>query len=118
MLRFCADENFNNNILRGLLRRLPAVDVVRIQDIGLAGTDDITLLEWAAKQDRIILTHDIRTMVGFAFTRVDAGLPMPGIFEIDCDASLGLILEDLILLAECSFNGEWEGQVIYLPLRR
>ena len=118
MLRVCTDENFNNNILRGLMRRLPGFDIVRIQDVGLAGRDDISLLAWAAQENRIILTHDIKTMVGFAFERVAAGQPMPGVFEVDCDASLALVLDDLSLLVECSLNDEWEGQVVYLPFRR
>ena len=118
MLRLCADENFNNNILRGLLRRMPSLDIVRIQDMGLSGIDDISLLAWAAKEERIVLTHDVRTMVGFAFARIDDGQPMPGIFEVDFDAPMGLVLEDLTLLLECSLDQEWEGQVIYLPLRR
>jgi hypothetical protein len=45
MLRLAADENFNNNILRGLLRRHPGLDVFRIQDVGLSGADDPTVLE-------------------------------------------------------------------------
>jgi hypothetical protein len=36
MLRLAADENFNNDIVRGILRRNPAVDIVRIQDVGLS----------------------------------------------------------------------------------
>jgi len=32
MLKFAADENFNNDILRGLLRKIPELDIVRIQD--------------------------------------------------------------------------------------
>jgi hypothetical protein len=118
MLHFCTDENFNNNILRGLLRRNPGLDIVRIQDVGLTGSDDVTLLGWAAREGRILLTHHVKTMVGFAFERVDSGQPMPGIFEVDCDAPLGLVLEDLTLLVECSMDEEWERQVIYLPLRR
>ena len=34
MLALAADENFNNDILRGLLRRKPNPDLVRIQDAG------------------------------------------------------------------------------------
>jgi hypothetical protein len=45
MLRFAADENFNNDIVRGLLRRKPDLDIVRIQDVGLSGADDSTVLE-------------------------------------------------------------------------
>lgn len=41
MLRFLADENFNNDILRGLLRRNPAIDIVRVQDTELFGADDL-----------------------------------------------------------------------------
>ena len=37
MLRLAADENLNNDILRGLLRRRPGLDIVRIQDVGLSG---------------------------------------------------------------------------------
>ena len=41
---------------------------------------------------------------------------MPGVFELRSDASLRWAIEDLILLAECSSEGEWEGQVRFLPL--
>lgn len=36
MLRFLADENFNNDIVRGVLRGDPVVDIVRVQAIGVA----------------------------------------------------------------------------------
>ena len=62
MLLFVADENFNNDILRGVWRRNPGVDIVRVQDIGLTGADDATVLEWAAQQNRIVLTHDVTTL--------------------------------------------------------
>ncbi|MEG4939059.1 DUF5615 family PIN-like protein [Microcoleus sp. F4-D5] len=48
MLRFLADENFNNQIVRGILRRNPDVDIVRVQDVGSIEAEDPTVLEWAA----------------------------------------------------------------------
>lgn len=48
MLRLLADENFNHDILRGLLRRLPKLDIVRVQDVRLRQMDDPAVLEWAA----------------------------------------------------------------------
>ena len=48
MLFLAADENFNNDIVRGLLRRKPDLDIGRIQDEGLSGADDQAVLEWAA----------------------------------------------------------------------
>jgi predicted nuclease of predicted toxin-antitoxin system len=59
MLRLAADENFNADIVRGLLRRLPDLDIVRVQDAGLSGADDTAVLEWAAREGRIVLTHDV-----------------------------------------------------------
>jgi predicted nuclease of predicted toxin-antitoxin system len=58
MLKFLADENFDNTIVRGLFRRHPKLDIVRVQDVGLSGKDDPTVLEWAAQEGRILLTHD------------------------------------------------------------
>jgi Domain of unknown function (DUF5615) len=104
MIPLLADENFNNQIVRGILRRNPKVDIVRIQDMGLTGIDD-PILEWVAQQQRVILTHDVATTTNFAYERVKAGQSMPGLFE------------EILLIAECSLQGEWEGQVRFLPLR-
>jgi hypothetical protein len=116
MLRLAADENFNADIVRGLRRRLSELDIVRVQDVGLSGADDPSVLGWAAGEGRIVLTHDISTLVGHAFERVAASQPMPGVFATRSRDPIGVTIEDLVLLAECSFEGEWEGQVRFLPL--
>jgi len=82
MLKLAADENFNNDIIRGLLRRKPDLDIVRIQDVGLSGADDPTVLGWAAQEERILLTHDVKTITRYAYKRVDADQAMPGVFEV------------------------------------
>jgi len=70
MAQFLADENFNNQIVRGVLRHSPNVDIVRVQDVGLSGVDNPTVLEWAAQEERIVLTHDVATMTTFAYQRI------------------------------------------------
>jgi len=117
MLRLAADENFNNAIIRGLLRRKPDLDIIRVQDVGLSGADDPVVLEWAAKEGRVLLTHDVTTMTHYAYERVKASKSMPGVFEVNRAVPIGTAIEDILLLAEYSFEGEWEGQVRYLPLR-
>jgi hypothetical protein len=117
MLRLAADENLNNAIVRGVVRRNPAIDIVRVQDVGLAGADDPAVLEWAAHETRVLFTHDVTTMTRYAEDRVWRGLPMPGVFEIGRDVPIGSAIADIVLVAECSVDGEWEGQVRYLPLR-
>ena len=115
MLRLAADENFNGDIVRGLLRRNPEVDIVRLQDAGLSGADDRSVLQWAADHGRVLITHDISTLAKCALDRVAAGQPMPGVFEVRSVAPIGQMIDDRILLVECSIEGEWEGQVRFLP---
>ncbi|HKI31879.1 MAG TPA: DUF5615 family PIN-like protein [Gemmataceae bacterium] len=117
MLRLAADENFNNDIVRGVRRRNPAVDILRVQDAGLSAVDDPTILEWAAQSGRVLLTHDVATMTRYAYDRVREGKPMPGVFEVGRHVPIGVAIEEIVLLAECSLDDEWEGQVRYLPLR-
>lgn len=117
MIRFAVDENFNDAIVRGVLRRYPEIDLVRIRDTPLHGANDPAVLEWAAQQGRVVLTHDVTTMTKHAYERVRQDKPMPGIFEAGCDEPVAAIIEDIILIAHCSLPGEWEGQVRYLPLR-
>ncbi|MEL6604648.1 MAG: DUF5615 family PIN-like protein [Cyanobacteria bacterium J06614_10] len=117
MIKFLADENFNNQIVRGVLRQNPIIDIARVQDVGLQGKDDPNVLDWAAKDERIVLTHDVATMITFAYERVQAGLPMPGLFEVRRGIPVGVVIEEIILIAECSLDKEWEGQVRFLPLK-
>ena len=117
MLRWLADENFNNDILRALFRGNPGIDVVRAQDVALMGIDDEGLLAWAAEQERVLLTHDVSTITAHAYHRVTRGEPMPGVFEVSRDVSMRVAIDDILLLTECSRPREWEGQVRYLPLR-
>jgi hypothetical protein len=42
---------------------------------------------------------------------------MPGVFEVSQELSIGVAIEEILILAECSLEGEWEGQVRFLPLK-
>jgi hypothetical protein len=59
MLRLAADENFNNDIVRGVRRR----------------------------------------------------------FEVGRHVPVRVAIDEIVILAECSIEGEWQGQVRYLPLK-
>jgi hypothetical protein len=116
-VKFLADENFNNDVVRGIFRQNPTIDLIRAQDVGLSSTPDPIILEWCAKEGRILLTHDVATMTRYAYERVVAELPMPGVIEITRQVPIGLVIEELLIIAECSEANEWEGQVSYLPLK-
>ena len=42
---------------------------------------------------------------------------MPGVFEVSREIPIAVVIEEILLLADYSLEGEWEGQVRYLPLR-
>ena len=117
MLRLAADENFNHNIVRGLIRREPALDIVLIQDTPLAGADDPAVLAWTARTGRVLLTHDVATITRYAWERVEADLSMPGVFEVDQQAPLGTVIDDLLLLARFSLEHEWDHRICFVPLK-
>lgn len=117
MLTWAADENLNHDIVRGVLRRDPKIDILRVQDAGLTAADDPTVLQWAADEGRVLLTHDVATMTRYAYQRVREGRRMPGVFEVGRGVPVSHAIEDVLLLSACSLDGEWEGQVRYLPLR-
>ncbi len=116
MIRFLTDENFNGFVLAGLRRRLPDLDIIRIQDVGLRTARDQVVLEFAAAQDRIVLSHDVRTMGTHALTRLTDGKIMPGLFLIDQNYPIGQAIEQIATIAECSDMSEWTDQIIRLPL--
>ncbi|MBC8009488.1 MAG: DUF5615 family PIN-like protein, partial [Burkholderiales bacterium] len=78
--------NFDNNVLRALRRENADVDIVRVQDTEMVQADDPDVLEWAANEGRILLTHDVRTMPHYAYERVRDNLPMLGIIAIQRSA--------------------------------
>lgn len=117
MTRFLTDEDFNNDILRGLLRRFPHLDVVRVQDAGIGGATDETVLTYAAGEGRVLLTHDVSTLIGTAFERVKTGRPMSGVIAVPQSIPIGAAIEDIALVVECATVEDYKDQVWYLPLR-
>jgi predicted nuclease of predicted toxin-antitoxin system len=116
MLRLLSDENFNGDIVRGLLLHHPEINLRRIQDVGLEEADDPTILEWAAANNCIVLTHDRATMPDFAYARAVAGQLMPGIFVLNDRIAIQQAIDELLLVESCSEQAEWAGLVVYLPL--
>jgi hypothetical protein len=68
-----ADENFNGRILRALQRQIPDLDVVRVQDTPLYGTDDQTLLQFAADENRAVLSRPRENRPGEDGARIAVG---------------------------------------------
>lgn len=116
VIRLLTDENFDGDILRGLLRRMPSLDVVRVQDVGLGETPDPVIIAWAAAEERILLTHDRDTVPGFAYDRVRRAEPMPGVFLVSDQMPRGQAIDELLLAIECYTADECENVIRHFLL--
>ncbi len=104
--------------IRGLRRRRPEIDLVRAQDALPEGTPDPDVLAWAAAEERVLITNDRNTIVGFAYQRSAAGAPTPGLIVTTNEQSVGSAIDDILLIAEHMLEEEISDQlVVFLPLR-
>lgn len=118
MLRLASDADVHGDILRGLRRRLPGVDLVRVQDALTEGTPDSEVLAWGASANRVLITNDRNTMVGFVRARLAAGELVPGLIATTNGQSIGAAIDDIALLVEFMSEAEIREQfVVYLPFR-
>jgi hypothetical protein len=111
-----ADKCVHGAIVRGLRRRVPDLDLITVDEAGLATTPDPDVLEWAATHGRVLVTQDVNTLIGFALDRVRAGQPMPGVVVCGKSVTIGQAIDDLELIACCSDPDDFRDQVKFLPL--
>ena len=116
MIKLLVDENFNNAIIRSVRLRVPYVEIVRVQDTEISGKADPHVLDWAAANGFVLLTHDINTMRGLWYSRVERGLRVPGLLLVHATDPIGPVVYSLELILLASDDGEWESKIEYLPL--
>ena len=102
--------------MRGLRRRITDLDSRTVQEADLPDASDPAVLDWAATQGRVVITHDHRTMRPCAEDRLKAGMPMTGLILVRQTAALGQVIDDLVLIAEATTVEEWKGTIVFLPL--
>jgi len=116
-VKLLADENFDNDILRGLVRRDPAFDVIRVQDLPeIAGQDDPTVLFWATSINRILLTHDLSTMIPALHEYLRDAVGCTPIVMVPDSLPISIAIEEILLLDQFAIDSDWIAGVIYLPI--
>jgi len=115
--RFLADNDLTEAIPCGLMRREPSIEFRRLRELGMASRSDAQVLEYAAAEGLVIVSHDVNTMTGQASSRIGAGLPMPGVFLVHQGDPVGAVIEDLLLVWAASEAEEWANRLVFLPLR-
>ncbi len=117
-VKWLADENFRNAIIRGILRKRPSFDVVRTQDLSqTTGKDDNALLRFATAEDRIVVTHDLSTMVPAMREQLRTASQCAPIVMVPDSLPIGQVIDEILFLDDCALHADWSAGVLYLPLR-
>jgi hypothetical protein len=114
--RFLADNDRNDAIVVGVQRREPAAGFARLRDLGLDAWRDPEVLDFAVRENWIVVSHDVNTMTAAASDRLAAGLPINGVLLVHQRTPVSAIIESPILIWAASEAEEWASQVEFLPL--
>ncbi|HEV8607989.1 MAG TPA: DUF5615 family PIN-like protein [Tepidisphaeraceae bacterium] len=95
---FLADHNLDDPIVEGVLRAEPSVQFVRAREVGLSRAIDDVVLDYAAAHSLIVVTHDVNTMIGFAYDRAVSGRPLADLFIARRSRPVARIVDDLLLV--------------------
>ena len=116
MALLLADENFNDDMLQGVRDYDESLVFPRVREAGLESQPDEVVLEWAADNGYVVVTHDVKTMIHFAKERIQSGLPRPGLVVVQARMPYREAIDELVMIALCGDASDFRDQVIYLPL--
>lgn len=114
-IRFQADNDLKFGIVKAIRRREPAIDFVSAQEAGLDGVGDPELLDRAAAEGRVLVSHDRRTMIGHFRAHLTAGKSAPGLLIVSQGALIGDVVEVLVYVWALSNPADLRDQAYYLP---
>jgi len=115
-IRFLADADLNKAILTGVLRREPAIDFASAQELGLRGLKDPAVLALAAREHRVLVSHDVNSMP-LHFGRFTANqCTSAGLLLVPQRLRITTAIEEIILIWELCDADEWRNRLDWLPL--
>ena len=114
-IRFQADADLNFDIVKAVRRREPAIDFASATDSQLRGVKDPELLEAAAVANRVLVSHDRRTMLNHFRSRLADGKSSPGLLVVSQNAPIALVVESIVVLWSVSDPAELRDQARHLP---
>ncbi|MGD0296296.1 MAG: DUF5615 family PIN-like protein [Bryobacteraceae bacterium] len=115
MIRFLADASLHYAIVTGCLRREPAIDFLSAHEAALEGVPDPEVLAFATRQNRILVTSDLRTMPRHFGEFLEANGQCAGVFLVKQRAPLADVIDALVLIWSASDVDEWKNRVVEIP---
>jgi hypothetical protein len=115
MVRFLADADLNYAIVKGCRRHEPTLDFLSANEARLEGLPDPDVLAFAAEQNRILVTHDLKTMPRHFGEHLLRRLSSPGVFLVSQYAAIGEVIDELVLIWAASDPEEWRNRIVNIP---
>ena len=112
--RLLADADLNGAIVTGTVRRNPDMDFKRADDVPLEGLDDLVVLDMAAQDDRVLVSHDISTMPNH-FRDYTRHRTSPGLILIPQVLSVGKAIEDVLPIGDACDVRDFENRICLVP---
>ena len=113
-IRFQADVDLNQIIVSALLRHEPTIDFQLATTAKLHNLHDKDVLKYAAQHNRILVTHDQRTMPKH-FSDFIPNANSSGVIIIPQKLSIQSVVEDLLILWLETEPKDWINRICYLP---
>lgn len=114
-IKFQADNDLNEDILRAAKRLQPGMDFQRAPELNLhTGIPDPEVLRLCAEENRILVTHDRHTMPDH-FIEFIQQQDSPGVFIVSRKLSIGKAAEWLAPYWGASETEEHQNQIIDIP---
>ena len=117
-IRFLLDENTAHAIGDQLRRRQSEIEILVIgtDSAPSNGTLDPDLLRWLEHEAYCLVTRNRRSMPGHLQDHLTSGHHIPGIFTLRPKASMGAVIEELLLIWTAAEMNEYRDQIIYIPV--
>ena len=93
----------------------PAISIVTAREAGLHAVSDPVLLDRAAADGRVLISHDKRTMLGHFRDHLRAGKPTSGLLVVAQDAPVREVIESIVLLWSLSDPEVLRDHATHLP---
>ena len=113
--RFQADADLNEDIVTGVIRRENQIDFQTAEEAGLSNLDDSQVLALAAREGRILVSHDRKTMPRH-FAEFILSNTSPGLIIVSQRTDVRAAIEELLVIWGASEAEEWANNISAIPL--
>jgi hypothetical protein len=113
-VRFQADADLRQSIVTGIIRKQPDLNFQSANEAELEGIKDPEVLEIAARDGRVLVTHDRKTMPT-EFGQYILSRTSSGVLILSQSLPIREAMDAIILVWEASTAEEWINQIMTFP---